>query len=201
MATRKTNCCHSDGQKPSISDSKSLKLSRILTENVFMMFTISFCALWALSSAQYPGNNPLLGDRDPRFYSRPGVDYNPPNPGDKEYRWVDKTTQKSLKRENSDGCGRISLQLSFWQTFLIEKLSIANRKSVKILWNVIKWLGKKSSVANSSSTTQKFSQTFFVEHARYDAFVLVLRAFFLWDLKRIKTKKMKEKRGITSWRS
>lgn len=86
MATRKTNCCHSDGKNPSISDRKIQKLSRIVTRNVFMVFLISFGALWALSSAQYPGNNPLLGDRDPRFYSRPGVDYNPPNPGDKEYR-------------------------------------------------------------------------------------------------------------------
>lgn len=97
MATRKTNCCHSDGQKPSIGDRKRRKLSRIVTENVFMMFAISFCALWTLSAAQFPGNtakqfpgnnpvNPLLGDRDPRFYSRPGVEYNPPSPGDKEYR-------------------------------------------------------------------------------------------------------------------
>jgi len=26
--------------------------------------------------------------RDPRFYSRPGVDYHWPNPGDPDYRWV-----------------------------------------------------------------------------------------------------------------
>lgn len=86
MATRKTNCCQGDGKRPSISDRKRRKLSRIVPTNVSMVFLISFCALWALGSAQYPGNNPLLGDRDPRFYSRPGVDYNPPNPGDKEYR-------------------------------------------------------------------------------------------------------------------
>lgn len=86
MATRKTNCCHSDGQKPSISDSKSQKLSRRMIENVFIVFTISFCAIFPLSFAQYQGYNPLIGERDPRFYSRPGVDYNPPNPGDKDYR-------------------------------------------------------------------------------------------------------------------
>ena len=86
MAMRKTNCCHSDGEKSSISDRKRRKLIRILTTNVSMVFLISFSALLALSAAQYPGNNPLLGDRDPRFYSRPGVDYNPPNPGDKDYR-------------------------------------------------------------------------------------------------------------------
>lgn len=85
MATRKTYCCHSDGHSASISDRGRRKLS-IVTGNVFMVFLISFGALWALGAAQYPGNNPLLGDRDPRFYSRPGVDYNPPNPGDKEYR-------------------------------------------------------------------------------------------------------------------
>lgn len=90
MATRKTNCCHRDGKRPSISDTKRRKVSRIVSENVFMVFLVSFSALVALSAAQYPGNNPLLGDRDPRFYSRPGVDYNPnynpTNPGDKEYR-------------------------------------------------------------------------------------------------------------------
>lgn len=86
MATRKTNCCHSDGKRPSESDRNRRKLSRIVTGNVFVMFWVSFCALWVLSAAQYPGNNPLLGDRDPRFYSRPGVEYNPPNPGDKDYR-------------------------------------------------------------------------------------------------------------------
>lgn len=97
MATRKTNCCHSDGEKPSKSDRKRRKLSRIVTVNVSMVFLVSFSAFWALSMAQYPGNhaaqypgnnpvNPLLGDRDPRFYSRPGVDYHPPSPGDKEYR-------------------------------------------------------------------------------------------------------------------
>lgn len=83
---RKTNCCHRDGKSPSISDRNRRKLIRIVTNNVFIVFLISFSALWALSAAQYPGNNPLLGDRDPRFYSRPGVDYNPPSPGDKEYR-------------------------------------------------------------------------------------------------------------------
>lgn len=86
MATRKTNCCHSDGASPPISDGKRRKSSLVVTQNVFMVFLISFGALWALSSAQYPGNNPLLGDRDPRFYSRPGVEYNPPNPGDTDYR-------------------------------------------------------------------------------------------------------------------
>ena len=97
MATRKTICCHSDGENPSISDRKRRKLSRIVIVNVSMVFIISFCALWTVSLAQSPGNtqkqfpgnnplNPLLGDRDPRFYSRPGVDYNPPSPGDKEYR-------------------------------------------------------------------------------------------------------------------
>lgn len=97
MATRKTNCCHRDGEKPSKSDRKRRKWSTIVTENVFTMFLISFVALLSVSSAQFPGNhpaeypgnnpvNPLIGDRDPRFYSRPGVEYNPPNPGDKEYR-------------------------------------------------------------------------------------------------------------------
>lgn len=86
MAMRKTNCCHSDGKRPSISDRKRRKSMIKVTSNVFVVFLISFSSLWALSVAQYPGNNPLLGDRDPRFYSRPGVDYNPPNPGDKDYR-------------------------------------------------------------------------------------------------------------------
>lgn len=86
MATRKTNCCQDDGKSPTKSDRKRRKLSRIVKENVFMLFIVSFYTLLSLGSAQYPGNNPLLGDRDPRFYSRPGVDYNPPNPGDKEYR-------------------------------------------------------------------------------------------------------------------
>lgn len=97
MATRKTNCCHSDGEKPSKSDRKRRKLSRIVWANVSMVFLVSFSAFWAVSLAQYPGNHagqspanspigPLLEDRDPRFYSRPGVDYRPPNPGDKEYR-------------------------------------------------------------------------------------------------------------------
>ena len=98
MATSKTNRCHNDGKKSSIIDRKRRKFTRIAKENVFMMFLISFTSLLSFSLAQFPGNNPgqypgnnpvnpLLGDRDPRFYSRPGVDYNPPNPGDKEYRY------------------------------------------------------------------------------------------------------------------
>lgn len=90
MATRKTtNCCHSDGQiMPSISVKsvvKRRKFRRFVCKNVFVVHLISFGAFWALSCAQYQ-HNPNIGDRDPRFYSRPGVDYKPPNPGDKEYR-------------------------------------------------------------------------------------------------------------------
>lgn len=86
MATFKTNCCHSDGQKSPIINRKVHKKTRLVTNNVFLVFLISFGGLWALSWAQPYVQNPYLGDRDPRFYSRPGVDYNPPNPGDKDYR-------------------------------------------------------------------------------------------------------------------
>jgi hypothetical protein len=86
MATCKTNCCHSDGLKVPRTRAKVLAKTRFVTENVFLVFLISFGGLWALTWAQQYPQNPYLGDRDPRFYSRPGVTYNPPNPGDKDYR-------------------------------------------------------------------------------------------------------------------
>lgn len=90
MATCKTNCCHSDGQISLINNIKVYKKTRHVTKNAILVFTLCFCAIFAQTIAQsYPQSypqNPYLGDRDPRFYSRPGVDYRPPNPGDKDYR-------------------------------------------------------------------------------------------------------------------
>lgn len=91
MATCKTNCCHRDGLKSQNYVRKVNKVMRSARWNANLMLLLSICGLVALCEAeaqQYSQNdNPLLADRDPRWYSRPGVkDYNPPNPGDKDYR-------------------------------------------------------------------------------------------------------------------
>lgn len=92
MATCKTNCCHSDLQKSLFNNRKVHKKTRHVTCNIFILF----CAILTCAKAQnyqnYQSQNPYLKDRDPRFYSRPGIDYLPgidyrhTNPGDKDYR-------------------------------------------------------------------------------------------------------------------
>lgn len=53
--------------------------------NLVILLSLSGCVV--LGGAQQNPLNPLFPERDPRWYSRPGVkDYNPPNPGDKDYR-------------------------------------------------------------------------------------------------------------------
>lgn len=88
MATCKTNCCHSDGQKLLFNNTKVHKKTRHVTRNVVLVLTLSFCSIFASSYAQTYSQNPYLKERDPRFYSRPGVDYRPglASPGDKDYR-------------------------------------------------------------------------------------------------------------------
>lgn len=86
MATCKTNCCHSDSQKSHFNNTKVYKKARHVTRNVQLVYMLSFCALFALTYAQLFPQNPYLKDRDPRWYSRPGVDWKPRDPGDKEYR-------------------------------------------------------------------------------------------------------------------
>lgn len=87
MATTrmKTNCCHSDGKRPLMID----KNSGNYQQKVFIIFALSLCLCIGICDGQF-GSNPYAPggnyDRDPRFYSREGVDYNPPNPGDKDYR-------------------------------------------------------------------------------------------------------------------
>lgn len=87
MATtrKKTNCCHSDGKRPLMIDKKSGNYQ----SNVFIVFTLSLCLCIGICDGQF-GSNPYAPDgaydRDPRFYSREGVDYKPTNPGDKDYR-------------------------------------------------------------------------------------------------------------------
>lgn len=83
MATKETFRFYSDANML-ISDRKTPKLMRIFSWSVYLVILLTFYP--KLCDAQYPGGNPLLGDRDPRFYSRPGVDYAPQNPGDKDYR-------------------------------------------------------------------------------------------------------------------
>lgn len=86
MAVKSGELCIRTSKKPPIVRRKR----KFVVQNVLLISVIALSQLVEQSSAQYPGNNPLLGDRDPRFYSRPGVDYNPnynpTNPGDKEYR-------------------------------------------------------------------------------------------------------------------
>jgi hypothetical protein len=56
--------------------------------NVNLVFLLSLSGFLVACWAQQNPQNPYLADRDPRWYSRPGVkDYNPPSPGDKDYRW------------------------------------------------------------------------------------------------------------------
>jgi hypothetical protein len=86
MATCKTNCCHSDGLKLPKSDRKRHKVINCARWNVILVISCSFFALVSVTWAQSYPQNPYLGDRDPRFYSRPGVDYRPTDPGDKDYR-------------------------------------------------------------------------------------------------------------------
>ncbi|KAL7040598.1 hypothetical protein ACKWTF_000454 [Chironomus riparius] len=86
MATCKTNCCHSDSLKSHFNNTKVYKKTRHVTNNVQLVFMLSFCALFAFTYAQLYPQNPYLKDRDPRWYSRPGEDYRPRDPGDKEYR-------------------------------------------------------------------------------------------------------------------
>lgn len=84
MATCKTNCCHRDGFNSQNYMRKVRKVMKICGWNVSLVI---FVSLFGFCVAQQYSQNPYLADRDPRWYSRPGVkDYNPPNPGDKDYR-------------------------------------------------------------------------------------------------------------------
>lgn len=88
MATCKTNCCHRDGLKSQNYERKVKKVMKSAKWNANLIFLLSLsaCVEFNFAQQQYP-QNPYLADRDPRWYSRPGVkDYNPPNPGDKDYR-------------------------------------------------------------------------------------------------------------------
>jgi hypothetical protein len=84
MATEETYRFYSDANKMHICERKRRKLMKIFNWNINIVLVLTF--LIQTTCAQYPGQNPLIGDRDPRFYSRPGVDYHLQNPGDKDYR-------------------------------------------------------------------------------------------------------------------
>lgn len=78
-------CYHNEKtNKFNITRRKSRKLSKIFDWNVAFVILLCVKASWAQISVG--SSNPSIGDRDPRFYSRPGVIYNPPTPGDKDYR-------------------------------------------------------------------------------------------------------------------
>lgn len=64
---------------------KSRNLSKVFDWNV--LFVILLSVKLSLAQISVGSSNPSIADRDPRFYSRPGVDYRPPTPGDKDYRW------------------------------------------------------------------------------------------------------------------
>lgn len=86
MATSEMlRCYHSEKtNRFVIARRKSRNLSKIFDWNV--LFVILLSVKLSLAQISVGSSNPSIADRDPRFYSRPGVDYRPPTPGDKDYR-------------------------------------------------------------------------------------------------------------------
>jgi hypothetical protein len=86
----KTKCCHSDQIKPFIRDKSDKNYRNVwtfVTNNVFfVVIFISCCYFETVLGQQNLYPYPPNWERDPRFYSREGVNYNPPNPGDENYR-------------------------------------------------------------------------------------------------------------------
>ena len=89
MATGKitTNCCYSN-KKPFNSvkvHQNYRKCLKLIESNRTLIYCISLIACINAVVSQYP-NIQTYTERDPRFYSREGVDYQPANPGDENYR-------------------------------------------------------------------------------------------------------------------
>lgn len=78
MATYCVRRCHSDYIVS--SRNKISIISAKLIKNRTLIILLLHVILISVATAQYP-------TRDPRFYSREGdFNYNPPNPGDPDYR-------------------------------------------------------------------------------------------------------------------
>lgn len=88
MATSKMLrwCYHEEKtNKFVVARRKSRKLSAIFNWNLVALVILLSLKL-SYAQISVGSSNPSIADRDPRFYSRPGVDYRPPTPGDKDYR-------------------------------------------------------------------------------------------------------------------
>lgn len=63
------------------------KMNKFLRQkNILLLFILGLNISLVNGQNSYQHHQNWLRDRDPRFYSREGVDYKPPDPGDPNYR-------------------------------------------------------------------------------------------------------------------
>lgn len=63
------------------------KMNKYLKQkNILLVFILGLNISLVNGQNSYYNHQNWLRDRDPRFYSREGVDYKPPDPGDPNYR-------------------------------------------------------------------------------------------------------------------
>lgn len=86
---KSTICCQSDKLKPFTRDKimkNNKKLWKINEIYVLILIICSASIFDHVKGQQYSYPYPPGWERDPRFYSREGVNYSPPSPGDENYR-------------------------------------------------------------------------------------------------------------------
>lgn len=91
MATQNSTkrCQKTDNLEPILRRKSVKKCGKLWKFSVNYVFVLSLICLiqfefGVAQQFQYP--YPPGWERDPRFYSREGVNYNPPNPGEENYR-------------------------------------------------------------------------------------------------------------------